>query len=61
MNVDEIVNDWYEKVGIRLLAPEHGSAIGHEWYLKQSLKSGIQIGLDIAAHLLKENDPTETN
>ena len=61
MNIDEIVNDWYEKVGTRLLAPEHGSAIGHEWYLKHSVKYGIQIGLDIAAHLMKQNDPTETD
>jgi hypothetical protein len=61
MNVEEIVNDWYEKVGIRLIAPEHGSANGHEWYLKQSLKYGIQIGFDITTQLLKENDPTKDN
>jgi hypothetical protein len=61
MNIDEIINDWYEKVGTRLLAPEHGSAIGHEWYLKQSVKYGIKIGLDIASHLLKENDPTKAD
>lgn len=61
MNIDEIVNDWYEKVGIRLLAPEHGSGIGHEWYLKQSLKYGIQIGFDITSQLLKDNDPSKDN
>jgi hypothetical protein len=59
-NIDEIIEDWYNSVGVRLFAPEHGSAIGHEWYLKQSVKYGINIGLGIAAQMLKENDPTKT-
>jgi hypothetical protein len=59
-NIDNIINDWYDSVGVRLVAPQHGSAIGHEWYLKQSVKYGINIGLGIAAEILKENDPTKT-
>ena len=61
MNIDEIIEDWYQKVGTRLISPEHGSAIGHEWYLKNALKYGISIGLDIASALLKNNDPSEDN